>query len=135
MLNVDAWWRPSWIYEKHHKLKFCREPSKKYPHICPHEFWETDLFNFRQKYSCSQIQFKLWHDTGIMDDRQSDNYRTTVLNWSLNIDEKLLRRVWRYQRGIQNPYIEQEQTTRRFAVKNRYMIFSFIWSVLRTPKG
>ena len=26
---------------------------------------------------------------------------------------KILRRVWRYQRGHQNPYIEKEQTTEK----------------------
>ena len=26
---------------------------------------------------------------------------------------RLRRRVWRYQRGNQNPYIEEEQTTQR----------------------
>ena len=37
-----------------------------------------------------------------------------VLNYNLNtsIDtEHFLRRAWRYQRGNQNPYIEEEQLT------------------------
>ena len=29
----------------------------------------------------------------------------------MNLSEITLRRVWRYQRGNQNPYIEEEQTT------------------------
>ena len=40
----------------------------------------------------------------------SNNKLTFV---GFNITKTPLRRVWRYQRGIQNPYIEEEQTTQR----------------------
>jgi hypothetical protein len=32
-------------------------------------------------------------------------------NWGLHFVQFSIRRVWRYKRGNQNPYIEEEQTT------------------------
>jgi hypothetical protein len=32
-------------------------------------------------------------------------------NWGLHFVQFAIRRVWRYKRGNQNPYIEEEQTT------------------------
>jgi hypothetical protein len=42
----------------------------------------------------------------------------------------LLRRVWRYQRGNQNPYTEEGQTTMTKRTKTNILVFSDImWSV------
>jgi len=40
----------------------------------------------------------------------------------------VLRRVWRYQRGNQNPYIEEEQT-------RQWPTFAFCSSVWNRQKG
>ena len=42
--------------------------------------------------------------------KRRHNY-TTYLSTKANEKDQTLRRVWRYQRGNQNPYIEEEQTT------------------------
>ena len=56
----------------------------------------------------------------------------TSLTLPLVIDVLLQRRVWRYQRGNQNPYIEEEQTTqwpREKAQKGKQ------WSTKHTHKS
>jgi len=35
----------------------------------------------------------------------------SVTNWGIYFVQLAIRRVWRYQRGIKIPYIEEEQTT------------------------
>ena len=44
----------------------------------------------------------------------------TPLVWN---NTKLTRRVWGYQRGNQNPYIEEEQTTQWPKEKGQTMIY------------
>jgi hypothetical protein len=57
------------------------------------------------------------------------------LYWSLNSDwnpqcrhvTELTRRVWRYQRGNQNPYIKEEHTTRWWNGHNTHLRESIAW--------
>jgi hypothetical protein len=42
---------------------------------------------------------------------RKNNSQTLLKDANTSFVQILLRRVWRYQRGNQNPYIEEEQTT------------------------
>jgi hypothetical protein len=45
-----------------------------------------------------------------VDARHTQSHNTAP-SWDRHIKINLIKRVWRYQRGNQNPYIEEEQTT------------------------
>jgi hypothetical protein len=48
---------------------------------------------------------------GLLPDLQSSMYVYVILQFVLYLTCFCIRRVWRYERGNQNPYIEEEQTT------------------------
>jgi len=53
----------------------------------------------------------------LLEEETGENHRPAASHWQTLSHSVVSRRVWRYQRGNQNPYIEEEQITQWPKVK------------------